>query len=189
MAVEQNHSRLARCQKIREAEGLLELATIPAIRLGLRADLRKKLARRALRLVARLATEPDEAWQRDLVIGQSLRLQGKYRQAIGPLFATVRRNPEQRAGWMALAWCLRRSGHLDRAAGVMGKAIAEIPDDPYLHFNFACYLALLGQPDLAISELLWALDLNPELRRRIAKEADFDKIRNHAAFQAIISRA
>jgi tetratricopeptide (TPR) repeat protein len=185
MTSDQNYTRSARCQKIREAEGLVELVSVPAARLGLRRSLRHRLALRALRAVIHLSPPAGERWRRDLVIGQSLRLLGRFREAVGPLLAAVRKEPDHRSGWIALGWCLRRIGQVDRAAGAMAQAVSHIPDDAVLHYNFACYLALIGQPDLAISELLWALDLNPELRRRLARETDFDRIRTSPSFQAL----
>lgn len=177
--------RATRRQRMREAEGLLELATGPAAKLGLRADLRRRLARRALRLVVRHSHGGGEAWRRDLIIGQSLRLLRKYQAAIGPLWSAVGRNPESRQSWLGLGWCLKRVGELDRAAAVLARAVEAIPDDAVLHFNFACYLARLGQAEAAVSQLLWALDLNPDLRACLDRETDFDPIRFHASFQAL----
>lgn len=185
MSGEPKPPRATRRQRIREAEGLLELATIPAVKLGLRADLRRRLARRALRLVVRHPHVGSDAWRRDLVIGQSLRLLRKHRAAIGPLWSAVGRNSESPQSWLALGWCLKRLGQLDRAAAVLARAVESIPDNPVLHFNFACYLARLGQAEPAVCELLWALDLNPELRTYLDREPDFDPIRFHASFQAL----
>lgn len=185
MTTEKSSTRSARCQKLREAEGLIELATVPAVSLGLSRHLRYRLAKRALRLVIHLRPLPAEAWQRDLTIGQALRLLGRHRRAVGPFWSSVRKHPAQRAGWVGLGWCLRRTGDLERAAGVLAKAIMHIPDDAVLHYNFACYLSLLGQTELALSEIMWALDLNPELRSRLVTEPDFDKIRGDESFQAL----
>lgn len=185
MSEKQSQPRSERCQKLREAEGLIELATVPAVRLGLSRHLKHRMARRAIRLVVHLSPAPGEAWKRDLVIGDSLRLLGKYRSAVGPFLSSVRRNSQQRAGWVGLGWCLRRAGELERAAAALAKAIVQVPDDAVLHYNFACYLALLGQSDLAISEIMWALDLNPELRTRLKTERDFDKLRGSESFEAL----
>lgn len=186
MTTDQNQARAARSHRIREAEGLVELATVPAVRFGLRKALRDQLARRAMRLVIELELDESEKWQRDLVIGQSLRLLNKFRQAIRPLLMAVRRNPNDRKAWIALGWCLKRTGDLERAAGALAKAIMHLPEDAALHYNLACYLALLGQSDLAVSEIIWALDLNPKLRRRLSRERDFDAIRSNASFQALV---
>ncbi|WP_203328950.1 TPR end-of-group domain-containing protein [Candidatus Laterigemmans baculatus] len=185
MISEYNTPRVLQRQRIREAEGLLELATGPAARLGLRPALRRRLARRALALVVRHRVGGDDAWRRDLVIGQALRLCRNYTAAIGPLWSAVSRNPDSREAWIALGWCLKRMGEIDRAAAVLAQAVEMIPDDALLHFNFACYLGRLGQAEMAVSELLWAFDLNPDLRARIDGEPDFDPIRLHASFRAL----
>lgn len=185
MQTEQPSTRPRSLGRLSEAEGLIDLITATASRLGLRPSLRRRVARRALALAWPLEPTPETAWRRDLAIGQALRLMGRYQQAVGPLWSTVRRNPESSQGWIALGWCLKRLGKIDRAAAVLAKATTAIPDDPTLHYNFACYLSLLGQAEFAISELLWALDLNPDYRRRLAKERDFDSLRGMPAFQSI----
>lgn len=186
MISESHPSRVARTQPLREAEGLLELATRPAVKLGLRPDLRHRLAHRALRLAMRHRPPERDAWRRDLAIGQSLRLLRRYRAAIGPLWSAVGRHPDSPDAWLALGWCLKRLGQLDRAAAVLARAVDAIPDNATLHFNFACYLAQLGQAEAAVGELLWAFDLNPDLRSRLDRETDFDPIRLHAAYQALL---
>jgi tetratricopeptide (TPR) repeat protein len=186
MTTEQNQARTARCQRIREAEGLVELATVPACRFGLDPQLRQQLAKRAIRLVLELQPDASQRWQRDLVLGQALRLLKKYDLAVRPLLASVRRNPAERQGWIALGWCLKRTGELERAANVAAKGILHHPNDAVLHYNLACYLALLQQSELAISEIIWALELKPQLRKRLAKEPDFKALRDNDAFQAIV---
>jgi tetratricopeptide (TPR) repeat protein len=185
MSTEHKHPRMARSQKIREAEGYLELITLPAARLGLDARLRRQGARKILRLVARTSVNGSDRWRRDLLIGQAYRLLKKYSAAVGPLWSAVQSQPESREGWIALGWCLKRMGKLDRAASVLARAVTHIPDDAVLHFNFACYLARLGQDELAIAELLWALDLNPDIRMRLVAESDFDSLRGNSSFQAL----
>ncbi|XZE56817.1 TPR end-of-group domain-containing protein [Planctomycetaceae bacterium SH139] len=171
--------------KLLAAEGWIELVTVPAARLGITRKLQLRLARRALRSAIAATPPPELAWRRDLVIGQSLRLLGRHRQAIGPLLAALRRQPQQRQGWIALGWCLKRLGRPDRAARVMSRAINVLPDDAVLHFNFACYLALLNQAELAIGELLWAIELEPSIRGLLSAESDFDLIRGSASFQTL----
>ena len=185
MTTDQKAIRSAAGGRLSEAEGLIDLITIPARKLGLAVRLRRRVARRALHAAFKSNPPEELSWRRDLAVGQALRLLGRYQQAVGPLLSAVRRQPAQRSGWVALGWCLKRSGQVDRAASVLAQAISAVPDDAVLHFNFACYLALLGQAEPAISELLWALDLDPELRRRLASEHDFDPIRANPAFQAI----
>jgi tetratricopeptide (TPR) repeat protein len=185
MKDEQIDSRLAGSHRLREAEGLIDLITRPAARLGLATPLRRQIARRVLRLVGRLSVPNEMRWRRALLIGQAFRLLGNYEAAIAPLWFSVKHYPEGRDSWLALGWCLKRSGQLDRAASVLARAVTHIPDDAVLHFNFACYLACLGQADLAVAELLWALDLNPDLRNKLAQEPDFESIRGHATFRAL----
>ncbi|WP_153557673.1 TPR end-of-group domain-containing protein [Roseimaritima sediminicola] len=180
-----NDHRFQGCQQLEQAEGYLQLITSVASKLGLRPALRRQLALKSLRM-ARDAPVPEVlAWRRLLVMGQCLRLLRRYGAAAGCLWKAARDQPHRPGIWLALGWCLRRTGRLDHAVTVVTRGLYFTPDNAALHFNLACYLAAMGQGDDAITELVWALDLEPELRCRIDAEADFDPIRFDPAFQAL----
>ncbi len=171
--------------RLQEAEGYLMLATSIASKFGLRADLRRRTVVKALRMARDCPVDLQHAWKRLLIMGQSLRVLRKYRAASVYLLEAARLEPTDPDIWLALGWALRRCGRLDQATTAVSRGLYFTPDHAGLHFNLACYLALLGQTPEAITELLWALDIEPDLRRRVDCEPDFDRIRMEPAFQAI----
>ena len=61
------------------------------------------------------------------------------------------------------------------------------PDDDAAFYNKACCYALHGQIYQAIQNLQQAINLNPEKYREMAKtDSDFDSLRSHTRFQALI---
>ena len=61
------------------------------------------------------------------------------------------------------------------------------PDYHGAFYNKACCYALHSQIDQAIQNLQQAIDLNPDEYREMAKtDSDFDSVRSHTRFQALI---
>ena len=169
-----------------EAQGYLELATGPAARLGLASSLRRKTLRTSLRLAVRCAVDAEHRSARSLLIGQALRLLGRYRLAILALRKASFDKALRRDALLGMAWCQKRLGWVDESVVTITRALAASPDDADLHYNLACYLALVGQPQSALYELAWAIELKPRLRRRAIVEVDFDPLRCTSAFWAIL---
>ena len=73
------------------------------------------------------------------------------------------------------------------AIAAYDKALEIKPDDDATYYNKACCYALQSQIDQAIQNLQQAINLNPDEWREMAKtDSDFDSIRSHTRFQALI---
>ncbi|QDS92384.1 Tetratricopeptide repeat protein [Roseimaritima multifibrata] len=180
-----NDNRFQGRRQLETAEGYLQLITSVASKWGLRRSLRDRLAIKALRIAGNSPVDSGHAWRRLFVMGQALRILRKYRAASRHLLRAAQLEPKRSEIWVALAWSLRRSGRLQNAVTAVTRGLYYTPDSPGLHFNLACYLAQQGETDEAVTELEWALDLDPELRRKVDAERDFDPIRFDPAFQVI----
>lgn len=172
-------------QQLEEAEGYLALITGVASRFGLAWSLRQRLAMRALRIAHDAVVDPRFAWRRFAVMGQCLRILRRHRAAVRCLWKAVRQKPGRGELWIALAWSLRRAGRIDQAITVLTRGLEHIPDHAPLHFNLACYLAVTGHNDEAMTELVWALDIAPELQGCLRYETDFDGLRQEPTFITI----
>ena len=58
-----------------------------------------------------------------------------------------------------------------------------------VHYNLACYYSLAGDKEEALSWLARAIRLDASFRDQVAKESDFDPIRNDPDFQYLIQLA
>jgi Flp pilus assembly protein TadD len=119
--------------------------------------------------------------------GEALRAVGRYYDALEPLQRASQADPENIHIWLALGWCYKRTGRIDLAIEAMFSALAADPNEALLHYNLACYLSVGGEKNRALGHLSLALSLDPEYRRLIDEERDFDPIRADPDFQALTS--
>jgi Flp pilus assembly protein TadD len=153
-----------------QAEGYLELG----------------MARHALDVLARYGDPrmlPDHALY---LQGQCLRELGRYHEAVEPLSRAAQSCPENISTWLALGWCYKRTGKLDRAIEALEEALAVEPTDALVHYNLACYWSLAKNKRQALVYLARAFDLEEGYRALVNDEPDFDPIRDDPAFQALL---
>ncbi len=165
-----HQDRIRRQQLLLQAEGYLELG----------------MADHALQVLSRCGDEqslPDHALY---LKGQCLRELGRFREALDPLWQAAQRSPDNISIWLALGWCYKRTGKLDRAIESLEEALAAEPNDALVHYNLACYWSLAKNKRQALSYLARAFKLQDEYRNLVAEETDFDPIRDDPAFQALL---
>ena len=160
---------IRRKQIERQAEGYLELG----------------MSQHALDLLASLRDQDmdPQGWY---LRGEALRALERYAEAIGPLERVAEAAPDDIAVWLALGWCYKRAGRIDRAVYGMEQAIKVKPKEALLHYNLACYLSLAGEKERALKHLTKALGFDPSFRGLVDGERDFDPIRSDPGFQAIV---
>ncbi len=95
-------------------------------------------------------------------------------------------NPHNISAWLALGWCYKRAGKLDRAIESLEEALSAEPNDALVHYNLACYWSLAKNKRQTLVYLSRALDLEDEYRTLVADESDFDLLRDDPAFQALV---
>jgi tetratricopeptide (TPR) repeat protein len=156
-------------QMLREAEGYLELG----------------LAQQSLDALARLGDPAGYGPHALYLMGEALKAQERYHEALGPLTRAAEGDPENLLIWLALGWCHKRTSRLDLAIQDMQFALRADPSEPLLHYNLACYLSLAGQKDRAITHLSKALAMDTHYRTMADAEPDFDPIRSDPEFQAL----
>ncbi len=140
--------------------------------------------RQALEVLARL--DPADAdWHTLCLQGEALRGLGRCEEALPLLARVVEAEPENVRGWLALAWCQKRTGRLEQAILSMESALAADPEEAVIHYNLACYWSLAGGKRRALGYLEHALALDDNFRRMIDAEADFDALRSDPDFQAL----
>ncbi len=164
------HDRIRRQQLLVQAEGYLELG----------------MAEHALGVLDRcdqLARLPEHGLY---LKGQCLRELGRFREALDPLWQAAQSNPENIGTWLALGWCYKRTGKLDRAIESLEEALSVEPNDALVHYNLACYWALAKNKRQALNYLRKAFDLEEDYRNLVADESDFDPIRDDPAFQTLV---
>ncbi len=167
----------------REAEGLLELATLFEDQFPLDLPEKVKLTERCIATLQRIR-EPGTRQSRLLYLkGQALRLAEDYDQAIEVLEQSYDLDSSNIHTCLALAWCFKRRGQVGLAVEAMQQALAIERDSGIVHYNMACYLALLKQTEMALIHLSRAIAIDPVYRELACQEPDFDLIRDDPGFK------
>ena len=164
-----NHDRITRL--LGQAEGYLIL----------------EMPDKALEILQSRADWATMQFEASFLTGEALRALGRYREALKPLEVAAALQPGNVGVAIALGWCYKRTHRLAQAIDALERAVVENPDEPLLHYNLACYWSLAGDPSKSLRELSEAVDLDPEIRARIASERDFDPIRNEAEFERLVA--
>jgi mannose-6-phosphate isomerase-like protein (cupin superfamily) len=92
-------------------------------------------------------------------------------------------------GWelWAPAGRLYQEGRYAEAADLAGDVVAAHPEYPALLYNLACCESLAGRKADAIAHLRSAIEDSDSVRSYLAKDSDFDPIRDEPEFQALLA--
>jgi Flp pilus assembly protein TadD len=162
-------NRIRSQRLLREAEGYLELG----------------LAHSALDSLSRMRDPGSFLGHQCYLRGEALRSLKRYGEASGVLEQASDLIPSNIHVWLALGWCLKRSGQIDKAIAALEHAREVDPAEALIHYNLACYQSLAGYRHDAVMNLSRAIELKPDFRDMIGNESDFDPIRSDPEFQAI----
>ncbi|MFA6281078.1 MAG: hypothetical protein WCY05_01085 [Candidatus Omnitrophota bacterium] len=81
-----------------------------------------------------------------------------------------------------------RKGFYQEGLEVDRKLVNMKPEDPIVHYNFACSLSLSGDIDEAFKELKRAVLLGYDDFSYIVKDPDLENLRKHARFADFFSK-
>ncbi len=84
----------------------------------------------------------------------------------------------------ASSW--RQKGDLKKAREILEAAVHRFPDQAILHYDLACYLALMGQKEKALKALERAVQLDSGLKALAEKDDDLKSLRDEPAFEKLI---
>lgn len=119
--------------------------------------------------------------------GEALRSLERYDEALLVLRHAAQLTPDDMHVLLALGWCYKRTGKLERAIDALEDALMADPGEALIHYNLACYWSLAGNKRTALTFLATAFDIDSSYRDMVDEESDFDPIRNDPDFLAITS--
>jgi tetratricopeptide (TPR) repeat protein len=124
--------------------------------------------------------------------GEVLRAAERFEPALTAYSRALAEKPEDLSVLMGMAWCYKRTDQLPRAIAAMEQAYRAHPRQPIILYNLACYHSLAANKPQALSWLGRALrlaasqQLEPDLRKLIPDETDFDLLRHDPDFQYVV---
>ena len=104
---------------------------------------------------------------------------------IGFLEALVRRDPDYLEALQVLGDDYSDRGRPADGLRVDERLLQLRPDDAHVRFNYACSLALTGQPERACEEIGRALDLGYRDFKWLQRDPDLAALRKHASFKKV----
>ena len=121
------------------------------------------------------------------LLGETLRELSRFEEALYPLRRSATLLPDHIHVWLALGWCYKRIGQVDRAIESLEEALHYEPGEAILHYNLACYFSLAGDRNYALDHLSQALRIDGNYRDLVADEPDFEFLRSDHGFQLLTS--
>lgn len=180
-------TRLRRQQRIRAAEGYLDLISACAEYWHPSPEARDRLAQTAMDLLADIPDQRHAPGHVDYLRGLLHRSMEQYEEAIEALTRSAAEGSERYNIQLALGWCYKRAGQLDMAIRALEDAVDFAPDQAIIHYNLACYLSLAGDVRQSLNYLMQAFEIDPTYRDLVASETDFDPIRDNPEFRLLTS--
>jgi tetratricopeptide (TPR) repeat protein len=179
--------RSRRKQILREAEGYVDLSAACFAGINLDSAVRNRMAQRALETLQKLDASGRDLVESHYLSGMALRVMERYSEAIVELDRAAELDHDNVHVWLALGWCHKRTGRLDKAIEALEEALQVNDQQAIVHYNLACYWSLVRNVKFAVRYLEQAFELDPGYRDLVAQESDFDPIREHPRFQELMS--
>lgn len=98
----------------------------------------------------------------------------------------VQRHPDHLASLVELGHVYTQLGRYQEGLEIDQRLAEALPDDPTVHYNLACSLALLGRGQEALAALEWALGCGYEDVEFLLGDDDLASIREEPRFQALV---
>jgi adenylate cyclase len=97
-------------------------------------------------------------------------------------------NPNEARPYVLGAGALARLGESERAKQWTERAMSLAPDDDAILYNAGCALALLGEEEQALDALERAIDAGLAGGDWVPRDPDWERLRDHPRFQALVKR-
>jgi tetratricopeptide (TPR) repeat protein len=98
------------------------------------------------------------------------------------------RHPDNLEALAELAHVLTRLGRLEEGLAVDEQLARLAPENPTVHYNLACSLALLGEPGRALEELERAVTLGYDDLPHLLDDPDLVTLRAEPRFRELVTR-
>jgi adenylate cyclase len=122
-------------------------------------------------------------------LGRHREAEDALRRGLEKLERELQRHPEHANAAAIGACALAKLGKTARAKEWASMALSLEPDDLPTQYNAACAYALMGEAERAIDLLERTIpQVRGQLRTRARHDSDFDSLRTHPRFQALLKR-
>ncbi|MFB3924050.1 MAG: protein kinase [Terriglobia bacterium] len=121
-------------------------------------------------------------------LGRSADAESALRRALPIMEKHLELHPDDARAVYFAAGVHAQLGHRERAAQWAGRAREMDPEEPSILYNVACVYSLLGEKETAIECLEKAVEHGFSDRQWLLHDSDFESLRGHPRFQALLKR-
>ena len=100
----------------------------------------------------------------------------------------IKKHPNFTSVLIPLGDAYTHKGFYQEGLAVDKKLARLLPNDPIVHYNFACSLSLVGRPSEALTELKEAVLLGYNEFSFMSKDTDLKKVRELSEFKSFFSK-
>jgi TolB-like protein/Tfp pilus assembly protein PilF len=119
-------------------------------------------------------------------VGQTKKAEAAYRRTLAKVERHLELNPDDSRAFYLGASSLAELGDRDKCFEWARRSYSLDPQDPYIVYGVACFHSRLGRIEEALDYFEQAVRAGFTQREWIENDSDFDPIRNHPRFQAIL---
>lgn len=117
----------------------------------------------------------------------ALAVLGRREEAIAICKDVIARDASFALAYTTLGTALSLAGNNAEAQKAYEQAVAIAPDEPLVHYNFACFWAIVGDERNCEKHLSLALKLDPQSKSTAAVDGDFAPYRDRQWFQDLVA--
>ncbi|RME72575.1 MAG: hypothetical protein D6776_08545 [Planctomycetota bacterium] len=107
---------------------------------------------------------------------------------IGFYEAALRTEPDHVEALHALGHLYTEAGRYEEGLAIDQRLAQLVPEEPIVHYNLGCSLALTGQPTAALDALERAIELGYDDAEHMAADPDLASLRDLPRFDALLER-
>ena len=108
---------------------------------------------------------------------------GKYEEAIINYKKAFHHNKNFKEATINLSTAYMKNSDFDTALKTLQKGIMLDPKNPHIHYNYACYYSLIGQPKASLKKLKEAIELGFDQFMQIQTDPDLKNLRKSDEFK------
>ena len=110
--------------------------------------------------------------------------EGRFEEAIGNYKKALHHNKTLKEAAINLSTAYMKSLNFDEALETLKVGMALDSTNPHIHYNYACYYSLIGQPKASMEKLQEAVRLGYTNFKQIETDPDLEKLRQSPEFKS-----
>ena len=109
--------------------------------------------------------------------------EGQYKEAIINYKKALHHNKSFKEATINLSTAYMKNSNFEEALKTLQKGMLLDPKNPHIHYNYACYYSLTGQPEASLKKLQTAIQFGFKNFKQIKSDPDLEKLRQSPEFK------